>query len=330
MKILLTGSEGNIGKRLYPYLKEQGHELFRIDIKQGYGKDYAVGNICSVFELGKVFSDFKPEVVFHMAAMVSRITCEASPALTAETNLAGVQNVIQLCLEHNAKMIYFSTSEVYGNLGGELKEDILCHPNNYYGLTKLMGEMLVHYSCDNVGLKAVIVRPFMFYDELEDMGEHRSAMIRFAEGLLRKEKITLHEGAMRSWLHMEDAVRALEKTMYLDWTENNCETLNIGHPDVIPMDKLASLMCGILQLNKEELINITPLPERMTLTKYPNLEKQNFLLKIVPRVSLEEGVIRVLNVTKEKIAADQSLARRGIPYTSGRVSASGSFPEWLY
>ena len=57
--------------------------------------------------------------------------------------------------------------------------------NNFYGLSKLLGEQIIDYEVKNFGLKAVILRPFMIYDEDEVIGEHRSAMIRFAFNLLK-------------------------------------------------------------------------------------------------------------------------------------------------
>ena len=318
MKILITGSEGNIGKRLIPYLKKKSYTIHRFDIKQGFADDYTVGNVCDSAELSRVFEQFKPDVVYHMAAMVSRITCEASPVLTVDTNLKGTQNVIDLCCRHRAKMIYFSTSEVYGNLGGELREADACEPNNIYGLTKYLGEKLVEYAVKNYSLSAVTVRPFMFYDELEDMGVHRSAMIRFAEGLLRKEKITIHAGAMRSWLHMDDAVTALEKTIFV----KTYKVINIGHPDVIDIDTLAQMMCDELGLVKDNFVVTHALPERMTLTKYPNLDNQKKLLKVTPTVSLSEGIKRVLNAVHTNIASRQPVGRRIVSPAEYWVSTS--------
>jgi len=290
-----------------------GHEIFRFDIKQGYGKNYLTGNICTSYELNEAFSRFQPEVVYHMAAMVSRITCEASPGYTAEVNLAGTQNVINQCLKHKSKLIYFSTSEVYGNIGGLLSENVKCEPNNYYGLTKYLGEKLVEYAVTQ-GLSAVTVRPFMFYDENEDRGVHRSAMIRFVESLIKNEPITVHRGAMRSWMHIDDAVRALEQCAYLQ----NYEIINIGHPEVIDIAEMASLI--LTELNKgHDLIKVADLPERMTLTKYPDITKQTTLLGVIPQVSLSEGIKRVINPVKNSI--DQSLARRDISAAQHRLSS---------
>jgi nucleoside-diphosphate-sugar epimerase len=68
-------------------------------------------------------------------------------------------------------------------------------PNNRYGLTKLLGEQLVDYEVAQHGLRAVTLRPFMIYDENEDFGDHRSAMIRFAHDLARGRPIQVHRGS---------------------------------------------------------------------------------------------------------------------------------------
>ena len=228
-------------------------------------------DVVSLLDLYDSALKFKPDVVYHLAAMVSRVTCEAAPHLTIDTNLTGTNNVAQLCKTLNAKMIYFSTSEIYGNIGGVLSEDRPdIAPNNRYGLTKYLGEKLVEYEVRNHGLKAVTVRPFMFYDEDETMGDHRSAMIRFAEGLLSRKKITVHKNSKRSWMHMSDAVAALEKLMYVD---KHC-AINVGHPRVVETEYIAKYMCEKTGADFNALVDLVVLPGKMTLEKFPVLALQ--------------------------------------------------------
>jgi nucleoside-diphosphate-sugar epimerase len=298
MKILVTGSEGNIGSKLVPYLRDEGHDIFRCDIKANADLNYAVININSPNDLAVAFKNFQPEVVYHLAAMVSRITCEHSPSLTIETNLSGLYNVIHLCREYKARLIYFSTSEVYGNISGMLSEhrkDL--NPNNIYGLSKLMGERLVEYEVTK-GLNALIVRPFMFYDEDETLGSNRSAMIRFAEMLVRGNKITIHKGSYRNWMHISDAVRVLTDILYI----NNFDIINIGSPEPpIETAELALMMCNYLHLNYDKYVIETTLPKRMTLIKLPDLTKQDMLTNIKNIVSLRDGIVRVIEKVKTRI-----------------------------
>jgi len=298
MKIIVIGSEGNIGTKLVNYLRIKNHEVLRADIIQHYSSDYAQTDVVSLLDLFPKALKFKPDVIFHLAAMVSRVTCEEAAGLSVDTNLTGTNNVIQLCKMLDAKMINFSTSEIYGNIGGLLSEDRLdIKPNNRYGLTKYLAEKLVEYEVENHGLKAVTIRPFMFYDEAETIGDHRSAMIRFAEGLLNKKRIEVHRNSKRSWLHMNDAVRALEKLIYLD----NFHVINIGHPNNVETEYIAEYMCKKTGVNFQDHVDLIDLPGKMTLIKIPDLSKQKQILGFEPEISIEEGIDRVIAVVKERI-----------------------------
>lgn len=297
MKILVTGSEGNIGQVLVPYLRTKRHEVFGIDHQQRFKEGYKTIDINNGADLINSFYEFRPEVVFHMAAMVSRVTCEASPCTTVKTNMYGTENIIQLCKQIGAKLIFFSTSEVYGNIEGILSEDRTdLKPNNFYGLSKLIGEQLVQYEVGN-GLNAIIVRPFMFYHEDETLGDHRSAMIRFVTDLLKGKTITVHKGSARSWMHLDDAVITLEKLCYID----GFQLLNVGSNFVFDMGRVAEMICEQLGYKYENWVMESPLPDKMTLKKIPNLQNQYDLTGLVANINLYEGIKRVITKVKEKL-----------------------------
>jgi nucleoside-diphosphate-sugar epimerase len=288
MKILVIGSEGNIGVPLVKHLRDHGHDVIESDIKQGFRSNYIVADICQPLDLMQAF-ERRPDVVYLLSAIVSRVTCEQAASLAISTNLTGSNNVLQLCKKFQAKLVYFSTSEVYGpdcNPMDESEPDP--RPNNRYGLTKYLGEKLIEYEVRNYGLQAVTVRPFMFYDEMEELGDHRSAMIRFATNLAEGKPIEVHRGSYRGWLHVDDAVRALEAC----YNVKEYTVINIGHPDIRPIEDLAEMVRAYFNASKELLI-YKDLPERMTLKKYPILKRQEEILGFEPNISLEEGLKRV-------------------------------------
>ena len=125
-KALVIGSEGNIGAPLVRRLREDGYDVLETDIRPGTGGDYVMADINHPVDLLPAF-DWGPEIVFVLSAMVSRVTCEQASGLAIATNLAGVNNVLQLCKRVGAMTVYFSTSEVYGP-DVELMEETLADP----------------------------------------------------------------------------------------------------------------------------------------------------------------------------------------------------------
>lgn len=295
MKALVIGSEGNIGKPLVRYLKDQGYEVKCADIRPGWKKDFLMADINHVGDLIPAF-EWSPDVVFILAAIVSRVTCEQAAELTMQTNLAGLNNVLQMCVKYGAKAIYFSTSEVYGPQNEIMDEHVEPSPNNRYGMSKLLGEKLVEYEVQYHGLKAVTLRPFMMYDENEDIGDHRSAMIRFATNLALGKEIEVHRGSVRGWFHVSDAVRAIEAAAHLD----RYEVVNIGNPDLRPIEELAELIRKELGASPS-LVTYTDIPSQMTLVKNPTFKKQREVLGVVPKVSLEDGVKRVCGSVRRRL-----------------------------
>lgn len=284
-KALVIGSEGNIGVPLVRYLRAQGYEVLETDVIPGWRPNYLMADINNPVDLLPAF-DWGPDVVFLLSAMVSRVTCEQAAGLAITTNLGGINNVLQLCKRANAMTVFFSTSEVYGPECDPMDETISNpKPNNRYGLSKLLGEQLVEYEVRSHKLRAVSLRPFMMYDEDEDLGDHRSAMIRFAQNLAMGKPIEVHRGSMRGWIHVSDAVRAIEAAAHV----KDYAVINIGHPDIVPIEDMAEMIRAKLGADPA-LIKLQDLPSRMTLVKRPTLERQRDLLGIQPKVSLKEGI----------------------------------------
>ena len=290
-KALVIGSEGNIGGPLTAHLKSVGYEVIGVDLRPGWREDYLTADITHPVDLIPAF-DWGPDVVFLLAATVGRMVCEQAASLAISTNLAGVNNVLQLCKRAGARCVYFSSSEVYGPHCDPMDEvHSVPRPNNRYALTKWLGEQLVEYEARAGGLTAVTVRPCMVYDEHETVGEHRSAMIRFVSNLARGRPIEVHRGSARSWLHVSDIVRGIEAAGRLD----EHTVINLGHPELVPMADLAEMIRAELGASPE-LVITTELPPKMTLIKRPTLERQRTLLGFEPRVGIEEGVRRVCAV----------------------------------
>lgn len=296
-RALVIGAQGNIGRVLVRHMRKVGYEVAELDIKPGWRDHYYMADITHPLDLIPAF-DWGPDVVFLMAAVVGRMTCEQAGSLAVTTNLAGVNNVLQLCKRAKARCVFFSSSEVYGPECDLMDEAAtLPRPVNRYGLTKWLGEQLVEYEVQAGGLDAVTLRPCMFYEDDEDVGEHRSAMIRFASNLAAGNPIEVHAGSARGWLHVDDAVRAIEAAGRI----SEYAVINIGHPEVVQTLDLAHMIAAGVGADPS-LIRTSRLPPRMTLVKRVSLERQRNLLGFEPTITLNEGVRRVCENQLRRLA----------------------------
>ena len=300
-KALVIGSRGNIGAPLARHLRESGYDVLETDIRPGFRDGYLVADINHPIDLLPAF-DWRPDVVFLLAGVVGREVCEQAGALAVTTNLSGHSNVLQLCRRSGSRCVFFSSSEVYGPQD-EVMDEVTSvpHPNNRYALSKWLGEQLVEYEVRESGLQAVIIRLFTIYDENEEAGDHRSAMIRFASHLARGQPIAVHRGSSRGWLHVSDAVRAIEAAGRL----REPAVINIGNPEIVPTTDLAEMIRGELGA-EPSLIQMQDLPTQMTLHKRPRLERQLRLLGFRPTVPLEQGVAWVCDRQQALLAAEHS------------------------
>ena len=302
-KALVIGSAGNLGGPLARYLETCGYKVIESDIRPGYRSNYLTADINNPLDILPAF-DEKPDVVFLLAGIVGRVACEQAASLSIGTNLAGINNIIQMCKRTDSMLVYFSTSEVYGP-DCDPMDEAASHPqpNNRYGLEKLLGEKLVEYEVQHHNLKAVSIRPCMIYSENEDFGDHRSAMIRFAYHLARGEQIQVHRGSLRGWMHVSDLVRATEAAAHVD----EYMAINVGHPDIRPIEELAEMIRSRLGAPKSLVVE-HDLPPQMTSVKRPVLTRQTETLGIECKVSLEEGVDRLIARVNERLAVTSRAA----------------------
>lgn len=156
--------------------------------------------------------------------------------------------------------------------------------------------IIVDDASDN-GLNAMNIRPFMFYDEEETFGDNRSAMIRFAENLMRRKKVEVHNGAKRSWLHIRDGVKILEKLMLSD----KARIINVGSPDIYDMKYIAHFICDKIGIIYDDFVVEKELPDKMTLEKIPDLTIQNAIAPIEYDFNIVRGMNIVLYYVEKRL-----------------------------
>ena len=291
MRILAVGGLGTIGSRLVERL-QNNHEVSVLDHRRYRGQNYFHADLNDYSSLEKVFDLTKPELVIHLAAMVSRKECEETPSLAITTNVVGTHSICTLSLKHKSRVIYAGSSEEYGSAyqNGIVNEDtVFGVPTGIYSMTKRMAEEIVQYMTSRQ-LIATTMRIFMLYGPGEEPTDYRSAVIRFTHWALTGEPLQVHKGTERSWCYIEDAIDAMERIVNRQ-QESNYEVFNIGKDDPIATEDLAKKIVGICG-SKSEIKMVPPDPTIIPI-KRGSFEKAKKILGWDAKVPLNQGLERV-------------------------------------
>lgn len=158
MRTLITGADGQLGQALQHVLQDEVSALIATDIP-----DFDISQPSIV----QRFSDMRPDLIIHCAAMTNVDGCAQDPDTAFKINAFGTQNVAHACLRTNAEMVYISTNEVFdGRTQQPYPEDAAPNPVNPYGSSKRAGEqMAAHYLKDGL----YIVRTAWLYGPASNM-----------------------------------------------------------------------------------------------------------------------------------------------------------------
>ena len=133
MKSLITGGSGILGTELKKFFPDS---LFPSR------SELDITNHEAVFDY---FSKNEFDSIIHAAAMTSVRQCESEKKLSWDTNVIGTKNLVDAAIKFNpnSKFSYVSTACVFDGHVGMYKESSIPHPENFYALTKLIGEQFV-------------------------------------------------------------------------------------------------------------------------------------------------------------------------------------------
>lgn len=148
MKILITGSKGQLGNELQKIINTGEAEIARVsdNIKNSevFPLDIEELDITKLYDVRRVLNEIKPDVVINCAAATNVDGCESNQDLALKINAIGPRNLAMGCEEVGAKLVQVSTDYVFSGLGETpLTEFDLTAPYSVYGKTKLKGEEYV-------------------------------------------------------------------------------------------------------------------------------------------------------------------------------------------
>lgn len=241
MKISVTGGMGFIGRHLVRYLAYDGHEVSVFDRTDG-------DNLLDRRAINRIFAD-KPDLVIHLAAQPGRIFGELDPHHTITTNTVITTNIARKCHETGTRLMYFSTSEIYGDIGQQeaIEDGPFGNRKNLYALSKWWGEEAVRlYLPFN---QWTIIRPCMPYGPGMEVGPGRAALPTFIHNAMNREPLVVHRGTERGWLFIDDFIIGV--VTLLDWPG----VWNIASERRDPTINVAKMACDITGAPRS-LINV--------------------------------------------------------------------------
>ena len=302
MRILVTGSLGTLGRPLVRELRERDHEVYGVDLRHDGDPYHWRADVAEYQQLWEAFARVAPDVVYHLAAEFGRLNGEKYTPQLWRTAMVGTRNVLDLCRDHEAQLLFASSSEVYGDLDKDwLRESDthhhpILHPNEY-ALSKWANERQIMAYQQRHGTDAIRLRFFNAYGPGEEYHAYRSVVALFCHRALVGDTLPVFKGYRRTFMHVDDFIPTLANVCTATLSH---DCYNIGGLDFRSVEELATIVGDHVDGVEVELI---PEDAHNVRSKRPDISRAIVDLKHSPRVPLEEGVPHTLDWMREALAA---------------------------
>lgn len=298
MRVLVTGGAGAIGSNLAAELLRRGHEVVVLDdLSSGHrelvppGVTLIEGSVSDDVALEAAFAR-RPERVFHLAALFANQNSVEHPDRDLTVNGLGVIKVLEHAQRSGVgKVLYTSSSCVYGNKAVMRETDRDFKPDTPYAITKLLGEQYCTFWSEQHKLDTVMVRLFNTYGPGEHPGRYRNVIPNFMKLAMSGEAlpITGTGEETRDFNFVADTVAGMILAMETATTPGDVFNLASGRETrIIDLANAINAITG----NRG---GIKLLPRRgwdHVLTRRGDTAKAESVLGYRPRVSLEDGLAR--------------------------------------
>ena len=281
MKVLVTGSEGFLGRHVCVALEERGHAVVGLD---------TVPSAEIVADITKVLPMMNLDAVIHLAALSHPRQCDADPAKAFSVNVGGTSNVLKMVLESGAKKVVFASSAHVYDIPSRYFPADEVHPlrlNNTYTTTKIMGEELCRLYWENHGLSYTTLRLFNAYGPGQGLGYFIPDMIEKAkQGGIHLEAWN----TTKDWIYAEDVARAFVLAVESSFVG----PINIGSGVETELHKIA------IRITDELHAQYSPYGKPGGTRMQADNSRAKRVLGWEPTVSIWEGLHAVLSASKAR------------------------------
>ncbi|WP_255336861.1 NAD-dependent epimerase/dehydratase family protein [Methanosarcina sp. KYL-1] len=307
--ILITGGDGFIGRNLVQRLIQQNYTITVID-NHVTSYPYKIGNPNFrriTADISEIEIDSIPEVsgIIHLASVAAPQLYKKDPSLVLKPNTIGTAKLIEIAKRDGVRILFASTSEVYGNVRWDKTDEKgieeennaivkLLSKRSCYSAAKRFGEELILNFKKNGG-DATNFRLFNVYGP--DMDTKNIGYGRVIPNFIHKmscgEPIEIFgDGTqVRSFLWIDEAVEAI---LSLYFYEGDLpDAVNIGNDEPITIKNLAEKISKVLDLNYR--VKYLEMEEDDPLWRRPCVEKIKSLTGWEPKIGLDEGLRIIAN-----------------------------------
>lgn len=310
LRVLVTGGAGFVGSHLVDRLMARGDSVIVVDNFFTGRKENVMHHFGNPrFELIRhdVVEPLLLEVdqIYHLACPASPVHYKFNPVKTIKTNVVGTLNMLGLAKRVGARFLLTSTSEVYGDpLEHPQKESYWGNVNpigvrSCYDEGKRTAETLTMDYHRGAGVEVRIARIFNTYGPRMCIDDGR-VVSNFVAQALRKEPMTVYgDGKQtRSFQFVSDLVEGLMRLMEGD----HVGPFNLGNPGEFTMLQLAEVVREVIDPNARIVYreNTEDDPHK----RKPDITKAKSLLGWEPKVSLREGLPRMVDDFRQRVFQD--------------------------
>ena len=308
MKILITGAAGFIGSHLARHHLAQGDHVVGVD-DLSTGKEINLGGLVGLdlIKSGVLASvgqlPVEADIVYHFASPASPEKYMAMAMNTMEINTSGTLSLLQYCLKTGARLVFASTSEIYGDpLVSPQTEDYWGNvnpigPRSVYDESKRFGETLVAHFQREHKINAGIVRIFNTYGPNMDPFDGR-VVSTFIRQALNGEPFTIFGTGMqtRSFCYIDDLVAGIVAM----GASSHTGPVNLGNPKENTLLELAQMVTDLVGGTGE--IEFSDLPEDDPKTRNPDITRAREILNWDPVVTIEQGLVKTADWMRKVIS----------------------------
>lgn len=299
--ILVTGGAGFIGYHVCVALLTRGHKVVVVDSLNDYysvklkrdrinylknlGAEFKWFPLETPTVFDGVMARYRPRVVIHLAAQAGVRYSEQNPMAYTMANLVGFQEVIDACGKYKPeRLLYASSSSVYGNVIGPANEDLPVNPMSYYAVTKVANEMTARLFGAHTGIPTIGMRFFTVYGP---WGRPDMAYWHFSDKILRGIPLTIYGQAVaRDFTYVGDVANAVIDLMNCQSTGD--KIINIGNNSPISVVELVNTLQS--HYGKSAIIQTDDLPSCDPQITYCDPTRLRELTGCVPNTTFQDGI----------------------------------------